>query len=1846
MKPFNLRKPSSLIDAGLMILALLFFVTSAKAGMKNEYEKAVVVISENGTHLTFYGGEEDYDDDDYYDWANQSSMAPKTVKYASEEDVVIPLEKYNGLGKEAAAKVEKVTFDDSFWYEEPFSTKGWFQNMTNLKVIEGIDNLDTSAVTDMGSMFYNCSSLESLDLSGFRTFHVKTMESMFYNCSSLESLDLKVFRTDNVVTMKQMFRGCTNLSYLNVPFHTSNVSNMDEMFCECSKLDSLDLSSFSMANIGINTDCMIYKCKGLKLLKVSSGMGKLSDNACKDVGTESNPCVFDAPSSFLYGFDPRNGNFKWKSGWFYITPEKIETLNHLEPAPYMLLSIANGTMMFYDDNEHFLREGDYHSIDGFTVDESGHVGVDDADDYYNDNYYDYNPGTDWQLEKSLASKVKKVVFDPSFRNVRPLSTAMWFANMENLTDIEGLSILNTEYVKEMQNMFFNCEKLASIDLSHFKTGRVLTMGGMFRECKNLASIDLSSFDTESVQIMKSMFEGCEKLEEIHLNHFSAYSLWDMDKMFKGCKNIKSLNLSNFHRYGDAYVDFDYDFDDDNEFDDDYDFDDDDGVLIYGDGLFYTESVFMGCSSLARLSLSSSLQNIGRDACEGIGTNTPCILEIPENFLLGVDADNDSFIWKSGNFRLSDEIRSKDKAEISYIVYDDGELRFYYDNKKRTRKGTFCEMENYNGIVNGYIINQLYNVVIDPSFSKAKPKTTKNWFMGLYNLMDIDGLEWLDTSEVTDMTDMFKGCDELTYIDASKFDVTNAGTNTSGMFNGCANLEILKVSKTMENISEDACVEVGTPQSPCLIVAPENFNFGVDTSDDCFTWKNGHFIINIEGLEKMAYVVLSDDHKRLSFYNDQLKKIRKGSVYELDELASISHFHIKTAIFDPSFKETRPKDVSRWFSGSDNLSSIVGLEYLNTSEVTNMKSMFSSCSSLTTLDLGNFNTSNVTDMSYMFSSCRSLTTFDLGNFDTSKVTDMSHMFDFCLNLASLNLGNFDTSKVTDMQFMFAHCHNLTYFDLSNFILTDSMDDAEEWYEGKWGTLGLLYDCRKLSSLALSKSMSNLIRTDDWSYDIGGWVDEPSSCLGVGTPSNPCRLFVPDGFDFGEGVDPTAEVFEWKGGYFRMTDKESYVVLSDDGKTMTFYFDNQMPFRQGNAINLVDYEGFDINIDTEKAKAEKVQKVVFDESFQAARPTSTYCWFYGMKKLASIEGMKYLNTSDVTNMRAMFSSCNSLKSVDVSGFNTSKVTSMRNMFRGCSSLESLDVSSFNTSKVDTMFGMFNACSKLKLLDVSNFDTRNVIDMTYMFYKCTSLTSLVLGDNFDTSNVTSMYSMFSDCTNLASLDVSGFNTSKVTTMEYMFNYCHALEAINVRGFNTSKVNDMRFMFNECNRLKELDLSNFDMSKTTKTAYMFDNDTCLMRLSISATMDNLNESACNGVGKKENPCLIHAPVGFNFGDGIDTSNTFQWKCGWFHIEKNQYDAPENLVVDNVTETSAIVSWVDASTNSWKVAWTDNLNHWDQNESIVQTTTLTLDGLQPDKKYHVMVCGLYDDGESDYAYTAFFTACSYLILSEDTTTITFYYDSKKGERQGKPIKLDDYQGLKDNLAKEVNKVTFDPSFSDAKPTSTYRWFYHMENLSTIDGLEYLNTSEVTSMQAMFSGCKSLENIDLGHFNTSKVTSMRNMFYNCSILSSIDLRHFDTSKVTRMKSMFYGCSALKVLDVSSFDTSNLEQSENDIIFQGCKALTSLLISSTMGNIGEKACDGVGTPEKPCGLNVSYSDLTGAVPAGAYFKWKSGYFTYPDDIHTPALNNQDEQPAYNLQGIPVKSPKHGVYIKNGKKVVVK
>ena len=133
-----------------------------------------------------------------------------------------------------------------------------------------LSSLNTSNVNDMGYMFYKCYSLNSLDLSSFNTDKVENMSYMFHHCHSLKSMDLSSFNTVNTKYMPGMFSNCFSLKSLDLsPFVTTNVRKMENMFSGCSSLESLDLSSFDVSNVS-NISYLFKDCSSLESLDLTS----------------------------------------------------------------------------------------------------------------------------------------------------------------------------------------------------------------------------------------------------------------------------------------------------------------------------------------------------------------------------------------------------------------------------------------------------------------------------------------------------------------------------------------------------------------------------------------------------------------------------------------------------------------------------------------------------------------------------------------------------------------------------------------------------------------------------------------------------------------------------------------------------------------------------------------------------------------------------------------------------------------------------------------------------------------------------------------------------------------------------------------------------------------------------------------------------------------------------------------------------------------------------------------------------------------------------------------------------------------------------------------------------------------------------------------------------------------------------------------------------------------------------------------------------------------------------------------------------------------------------------------
>ena len=480
----------------------------------------------------------------------------------------------------------------------------------------------------------------------------------------------------------------------------------------------------------------------------------------------------------------------------------------------------------------------------------------------------------------------------------------------------------------------------------------------------------------------------------------------------------------------------------------------------------------------------------------------------------------------------------------------------------------------------------------------------------------------------------------------------------------------------------------------------------------------------------AYAVFEGSTGTLTF---KCSPSKPEGAYDLNQDRSAIDKKIKKVVFDASFANARPTSCFMWFHGCSNLTTIEGIEYFNTENVTNMRYMFDGCGSLKSLDLTNFNTENVTDMYSMFAYCKSLESLDLTNFNTAKVTDMALMFASCYALKTIYASDkFVTDLVTKSTCMFTDCLNLKDY-------TSSKEDHTYANCGPTGyfTYGRGYAMFDDATGTLTFSYKGFKPEGAYELNEGGntpeWISKNSYVKKVV-------------FDASFAKARPTSCYYWFRGCDMLTQIEGIEHLNTEEVT-----DMSWMFMDCRGLTSLDVSHFN------------TQKV-----------TNMEHMFNRCSGLTSLDVSSF-NTENVTNMTCIFLGCSGLTSLDVSHFNTKKVTDMSCMFYECGKLTSLDVSHFNTGNVTDMSFMFFNCSALTLLDLTNFNTAKVVDMGGMLIDCSALTTIYVSDKFVTTNITERESMFYGCTSLKGAIAYDENKFDDTYANYETGYFSKLVGMN---------------------------------------------------------------------------------------------------------------------------------------------------------------------------------------------------------------------------------------------------------------------------------------------------------------------------------------------------------------------------------------------------------------------------------------------------------------------------------------
>ncbi|HFC9135161.1 TPA: BspA family leucine-rich repeat surface protein [Enterococcus faecium] len=940
-------------------------------------------------------------------------------------------------------------------------------------------------------------------------------------------------------------------------------------------------------------------------------------------------------------------------------------------------------------------------------------------------------------------------------------------------------------------------------------------------------------------------------------------------------------------------------------------------------------------------------------------------------------------------------------------------------------------------------------------------------------------------------------------------------------------------------------------------------------------------------------------------------------------------------FDESYTAQISKDVLKSVAGnktslstSDNGNKIVGSS-------TSLGSCFYYNTTLTTVDLNNLDTSNVTNMSSMFTGCSKLTSVEgINNWDTSNVTNMSSMFTGCSSLTILDLSSWNCDKVTNYGSMFqtsdstpllvkttdTMLKNYNYASDNRTKLGKVKIAAENGkFEGDVQELSLFdYTTdRDLTEASVTSQLTTRKKAliPNEGYMFKEWTPEATYTTFAEKAGGTYTAEVKQAdwewtYDstnnvvtltkyIGESKDvviPTAKDCEHEGATAQISKSvlqqaatgATSLTTSDNGdKIVVSSTDLSNCFGSNETLITVDLTNLDVSKVTIAGRYGYYQGSDQDNLgifFNCSKLTSVDVSNWNTSNMASIKGMfnrcrsltsvdvSKWNTSNVTDMAGVFFGCSSLTSVDVSKWDTSNATNIADVFSDCSSLTSVDVSKWDTSNATNIAGVFSDCSSLTSVDVSKWDTSNVTDMSGVFFGCRSLTSLDV-NNWDISKVKKLYQVFLKCSSLTSLDVSKWNTSNVTAMSGVFSGCSSLTSLDVSKLDTSNVTTMSYMFFNCSRLTILDLSSWNCDKVTNANYMFktSDSTPLLVKTTDTKLKNYSYASNNrtkfGTVKiaSENGKFKGNTQELTLFDAYTTDQAFNEELINSQLEarKNQLSLEDWVTFKEWTPEATYTTFAEKAGGTYTASITHGDWKWtyDSTNEIVTLTEYIGESAE------VVIPTAKDCGHEgatakiskEVLQQAAAGANSLTTSSNGDKIVVSSTDLNRCFEGYATLTTIDLTNLDTSSVENMDALFYNctalteldvHNWDTSQVTSMIGTFNSCEGLTELDVSDW-DTGKVENMAFLFYGCEALTNLTIGSWDTKNVTSMQGMFVDCHQLTSLKLNRWNTNKVTNMSSLFFGCTSLEELEIDQWNTGNV--TAMDSMFNDCSKLTSLPI---------------------------------------------------------------------------------------------
>lgn len=762
-------------------------------------------------------------------------------------------------------------------------------NVTNLVYDAFIGCNDLASITvDEGNSVYdsrgNCNAVivsetDELIIGCKNTVIPSSVFSIglnaFGTCKGLTSITIP----NSVISIGTNAFHNSDLSSIIIPSSVTSIGNW--ALYGCSDLAEVHLVGNDALTIG---ESFLRSCDGLTdVYYYKEKLPTIGDEAFYNV--DLTKVTLHVPATAIDAFkaaEPWSG-FK---DVVALTEEEIQAIVATEdpnaPRPSIVYAVwceGNGTLSFLKSEEKLEAGGTY---DGQTITQVW-------------KGKEVTATKDWTspswITDDVIESLTTIVFDESFKVVKPTSCYGWFKWCEKLTTITGLSegYLDTSEATTMRDMFLNCESLTALDVSHFDTGKVTDMNSMFANCQKVTTLDVSHFNTSQVTDMSDMFLVCYSLTALDVSHFNTSQVTTMSSMFRSCEKLASLDVSSFdtRNVTNMYMMFA----------------NCESLTALDVSHFNTslvtnmEDMFTNCESLTTLDLShfdtrnvtnmngmfASCYKLSELDLSGFNTSKTttmwqmfwasnnltaiyigegwdvsnvtnssnmfygCLSIEGEDYTTYSSTSTDKEMAHYGAGGYMRDIRNKAlprQNQKPYAVWCAGNKTLYFlTSETAIEAGATHDGQTVTNVWpgaaafydhlwnfddNNGVHNDVTTVVIEESFQAYKPTTCYMWFINCKKLARIDGLSNLNTSRVTTMESMFGGCESLTELDLRSFN-TGKVVRMDDMFSGCTNLQAIYVGDGWD-VSRDNIISSGMFYNCTSIVGQDGTTFDAEQTD--------------------------------------------------------------------------------------------------------------------------------------------------------------------------------------------------------------------------------------------------------------------------------------------------------------------------------------------------------------------------------------------------------------------------------------------------------------------------------------------------------------------------------------------------------------------------------------------------------------------------------------------------------------------------------------------------------------------------------------------------------------------------------------------------------------------------------------------------------------------------------------------------------------------------------------------------------------------------------------------------------------------------------------------------------